>query len=440
LFTLIRWLYTWTLEPLSQFVVTSFEELQQLKVEAGKVFQPRTPIALRELFAGRWNEIQDIVDAVSQIGLHVVIYGERGVGKTSLANIVKPVVLVFDQRDGITSPRIIVKANANNGDTFSSLWVRIFAEITWNDDKATAGLIPGKKRMTPILEVFDLAGKDLSADDVRRIVTHMARSIFVIDEFDRVAEDTAKDFTDLLKALSDFAVDSTVILVGVSDTVDTLVADHASITRALATILLPRMKIAELTEILTNAEKSLNVYFSAEATSLIVHISQGLPHYTHLVGLHSVRIAADRYSRKIERQDVFAALKEAVGQAEQTVRSVHSKAVRSAHPEALYRHVLLASAVAGSRTTNPYGYFNPSALVEPLSIILNRQVQFATFNNHLAEFCQPKRGLVLERQGEERSYQFRFENPLLVPFVFMDAIATGLISDDRLSAMLGASF
>jgi hypothetical protein len=425
---------------LSLYVISSFEELQQLKVEAGKVFQPRTPIALREFFAGRWNQIQDIVDAVSQIGLHVVIHGERGVGKTSLANIVKPVVQVFDERDGLVSTRIIVKANANNGDTFSSVWMKIFAEIRWDNDKPTAGLVPGKKGTAPILEVFDLSDRDLSADDVRRVLTHIPDSIFVIDEYDRVAAETARDFTDLLKALSDFAVNSTVILVGVSDTVDTLVADHASITRALATIPLPRMKIDELKEILTNAEKSLKVFFSSEAAILITHISQGLPHYTHLVGLHSVRIAADRYSRRIERQDVFAALKEAVGQTEQPVRSVHLKAVRSAHPEALYRHVLLAAAVAASQTTDPYGYFSPSALVGPLSTILDRSVQFATFNNHLAEFCQPKRGPVLERQGEERNYQFRFANPLLVPLVFMDGIAIGLISDERLAALLGASF
>ncbi len=255
-----------------------------------------------------------------------------------------------------------------------------------------------------------------------------------------MVEETATNFTDLLKALSDFAVNSTVMLVGVSNTIDTLISDHASITRALATVSLPRMKIDELKEILTKAASSLHVSFSGEACNLIVHISQGLPHYTHLVVCISVRIAADRYSRKIERQDVFGALKEAVGQAEQTVRSVHSKAIQSAHKDALYKHVLLGSAVAAAKTTNPYGYFNPSGLIEPLAIILGRPVKFATFNNHLSEFCQQKRGEVLERQGEERNYVFRFSNPLLVPFVFMDAIATGYISDERLSGMLGASF
>ncbi len=93
-----------------QFGINSIEELKHLRVEAGKVFQPRTPITIRELFAGRWNEIQDLVEAVSQIGLHVVIYGERGVGKTSLANIIKPVIAAFDERDRVETKRIVVKA------------------------------------------------------------------------------------------------------------------------------------------------------------------------------------------------------------------------------------------------------------------------------------------------------------------------------------------
>ena len=37
----------------------SFEEAQSLSLGAAKVFQPRTPITLKELFAGRWNQLTD---------------------------------------------------------------------------------------------------------------------------------------------------------------------------------------------------------------------------------------------------------------------------------------------------------------------------------------------------------------------------------------------
>ena len=72
-------------------------------------------------------------------------------------------------------------------------------------------------------------------------------------------------------------------------------------------------------------------------------------------------------------------------------------------------------------------------------MILERDVEVATFNNHLAEFCQPKRGSVLERTGQARAYRYRFHDPLLVPFIFMDALNTGMITDENL-ALLGAEF
>ena len=74
----------------------SLERAEQLARRAATVFQPRTPIATKELFAGRWPELTEISDAVHQTGLHVVIYGERGVGKTSLANVISPTIWVMD--------------------------------------------------------------------------------------------------------------------------------------------------------------------------------------------------------------------------------------------------------------------------------------------------------------------------------------------------------
>jgi Cdc6-like AAA superfamily ATPase len=418
-------------------VIHSYEESKELSVVAATVFQPRTPITTQELFAGRWNQITTLADAVGQSGLHVVIYGERGVGKTSLANIVRPVLNVFDRQKG-DPERLVVKTNANTGDDIISIWKKILQQIAWESNRPSLGFVPGRKRMT-VLEAFDLQS-EFTIDDIPRVLSQMPGAVFIIDEFDRAAANTSRDFTDLIKALSDFAINCTVILVGVSDTIDALIEDHASISRAITQILLPRMKPQELREILAKAEQSLGVLFSSDAHNLIVNLSQGLPHYTHLLGLHTVRRAFSRYSRTIERDDVFSALKEAVEQAEQSVTVIHSKAVHSAHKDALYRKVLLACGVAATQTQDSLGYFNPSAVVEPLTVILGRDVPFGTFNSHLSDFCQPKRCSVLERDGGPRAYRFRFRDPLLVPFVLMDAIANELVTAEQGAIMLGSSF
>jgi hypothetical protein len=50
-------------------------------------FTPWTPVSTRAAFSGRYDEIIKVTGAVAQPGRHVILYGERGVGKTSLANI-----------------------------------------------------------------------------------------------------------------------------------------------------------------------------------------------------------------------------------------------------------------------------------------------------------------------------------------------------------------
>ena len=275
---------------------------------------------------------------------------------------------------------------------------------------------------------------------MRRVLARIPKSVFIIDEFDRVVDKTSKDFTDLIKALSDYALDCTIVIVGVSDTIDQLIDDHASIVRAISQVFLPRMNPTELNEILKKAESSLKVYFSEEAKRLTVHISQGLPHYIHLIGLHSVRVAAKNLSRHINRDHIFEALKVATKRAEQSARDKHSKATHSAHKDALYLHVLLACAVTATQSQDALGYFSPRAVVEPLVVILGRKTTIATFNNHLSEFCQPKRGEVLERDGQPRAYRFRFHDPMVVPFVLMDAVSRGIVAESKLTKMLDGKF
>jgi Cdc6-like AAA superfamily ATPase len=51
-------------------------------------FRPAAPIDRRALFAGRTTQIADVYAVVDQSGQHAVVYGERGVGKTSLVTVV----------------------------------------------------------------------------------------------------------------------------------------------------------------------------------------------------------------------------------------------------------------------------------------------------------------------------------------------------------------
>jgi putative ribosome biogenesis GTPase RsgA len=48
------------------------------------VFTPHTPVNLVELFLGRTEEVQSIVAQINTPGQHSLLFGDRGVGKSSL--------------------------------------------------------------------------------------------------------------------------------------------------------------------------------------------------------------------------------------------------------------------------------------------------------------------------------------------------------------------
>ena len=50
-------------------------------------FRPHSPIEDPNAFFGRDSERTCVLEALSQAGLQVVVYGERGCGKTSLVNV-----------------------------------------------------------------------------------------------------------------------------------------------------------------------------------------------------------------------------------------------------------------------------------------------------------------------------------------------------------------
>src|SRR5258708_656660 len=89
--------------------------------ELGKVFSPSAPINTLSLFAGRIPQLRTVLDAINQRGRHVLIYGERGVGKTSLASILGEVIV---QNAG---PSLVVqKVICDGGDRFDSVWRKVF--------------------------------------------------------------------------------------------------------------------------------------------------------------------------------------------------------------------------------------------------------------------------------------------------------------------------
>jgi Cdc6-like AAA superfamily ATPase len=359
-----------------------------------------------------------VLDAVNLKGHHAVLYGERGVGKTSLANVIA---------ETLTSEKrvIVSKVNCDTSDDFDSVWKKAFSKIEFYATKPAVGFSkPPRREQSNLADQFP---QKLVPNEVIRQLESLSREavlIIVLDEFDRLPRSTTTLLSDCIKTLSDQAVNVTLMLVGVADSVGELIEEHQSIERALIQIPVPRMPRQELSQIVENGTARLGLSIDRAALDHITALSQGLPYYTHLLSLYASRQALDRHSMTITPIDVKAAIRDALDKSQQSIKSAYYEATRSQHTGNIYRQVLLACALA---VTDEFGFFTAAAVREPLSRIMKKSYDIPSFARHLKVFSEPRSGRVLQKVGQERRFRFRFSSPLMQPFVIMTGLNDGLI-------------
>jgi hypothetical protein len=243
--------------------------------------------------------------------------------------------------------------------------------------------------------------------------------VVIFDEFDRLQDQTAKILiADTVKTLSDYAVDATILLIGVADSVDQLIHEHHSIERALVQVHLPRMSDDEIKEIITRGLLKLTLTISRDALSEMANLSQGLPYVTHLLALHSARSALEYGSMVLELEHVHEGVQKSLSQWQQSVVSTYYAATKSHQPGNIFKEVLAACALT---RTDELGYFAAAAVRSPLQIITGANYDIPSFARHLNEFTKPERGPVLQRTGEKRRVRYRFVSPLIRPYITMRA-------------------
>ncbi len=377
-------------------------------MQSGQVFTPSAPIDNQALFAGRVNQLNRIIGAVSQRGQHAILFGERGVGKTSLANV------LLKRLRGFQDQFRSVIVNCDTEDRFDQLWYKIFLELENT-------------------QTLDFEPHQINPEFIRvrlqRQITGSA--IIIVDEMDRLNRDPyfTAFMADTIKTLSDHSVNVTIILVGVANAVEELIAEHLSIERALIQIQMPRMSPDELREIIRKGLELLSMTMDQTVIQAIVFLAQGLPNYVHLLSLYAVQAAIRENSSNVNVNHLSKAIKQACENAQHSIMSTYSTSIFSSRQETIYPKVLLACALAQKDET---GCFRAVDVRDPLSRLVGKEyTTTSAFNRQLNQFCEDARGKILEKKGIERHYRFRFTNAMMPPYIMMEGLRTGIINLDQ---------
>jgi Cdc6-like AAA superfamily ATPase len=384
----------------------------------GDVFRPAAPIDRRSLFSGRSEQIAELFAIVGQPGQHAVIYGERGVGKTSLAAVTTEMLR--------SANMLVARATCDAGDDFDTVWRKALDEIQLHTVTEGVGFAPASSESWKTASAL-LHGDVVTPNDVRRVLERVAgqRELVVfIDEFDRLRDQQARAlFADTVKTLSDRVVRVTIVLIGVADSVRDLIHEHGSVERALVQVHMPRMTRDELAEIARCGIESARMAIRPEAVRKITTLSQGLPHYTQLLSQLAAQSALAQRRVMVSARDVDLAVRRALDRAQQSVVEAYETATADTR-SSIYPQVLLACALARE---NDYGLFAPADVREPLSRIVGKELRATEFARHLERLSDTARGNVLQKQGAGRTSRFRFVNPLLQPYVAMRGVSDGIV-------------
>ena len=385
-----------------------------------KSFTPNRPIHLPALLSGRLNLLYRLQDDVLTPGRHVLLYGDRGVGKTSIARVLGVLVQEPDEPYGIRS--IVVACDSS--DTFESIWRKIFQEVLLAERQlgfeqyATRSIVGRWKPESSIV----------SPNDVRILIGGLPNpTIIIIDEFDRVQDTNTRILmTDTIKLFSDSDTRSSVVLVGVGQSIEELVSAHQSISRNLDYVPVGPMDPEELAAIVKKGFETSGLEFESGVDFKIAQLSQGYPHYTHLLGLWAGRRTVERGSENVTSADLQLAIPASIQNAAGSIRLEYDQATDSNQPNNLFKQVLLACALAEKDVR---GRFSLAAVREPLQRILGRRVAPVSYQRHMATFCDRDHGPALVKTGRRRNYRWHFANPQLIPFVHLQGIHDGLITN-----------
>ncbi|WP_355661191.1 ATP-binding protein [Halomonas salifodinae] len=384
-----------------------------------EIFTPHTPIDEVKHFFGREEEASRLVSIVNSPGQHILLYGDRGVGKTSLAKTTCKVILQRLQRG------LFFEKRCDSCDTFASIFeeplekagINIFLQETSNTEiqggkaKISAGFASAQLGTdSSSTQKLASGNRAHSPSWVANNIKHL-KGLFLIDEADAISNDEdKKKIAEVIKLLSDSKSNFKIIVVGIAKTGEELTAGHPSVERCLKEVFLQRMSDDALRKIILNGMKKLNLVIDDDAVEKIINISAGFPHFTHLICLKCAENTLISHKKHISEKNLSHSLEASVEEAEGALRRAFDTTLRNLTKPQEYRLLLLAAAHCKTPDFRINEVNQKLDKILGINIdpkLLSRRLGTLTKGEENAILCKPARGV------------FQFTDPRMPCFIKM---------------------
>jgi len=323
------------------------DNLANVRMKLRNAFTPSQPVTDRKRFAGRAQILAELISAIEDRRLHAVIFGERGIGKTSMLHVLTQaarearylVVYIpggaesnFDEMFRAFAGAIPLRFHTSFGPTSQAA----------EQGQTVADLLPE----TPVTV-------RLASDLLAKLTG--TRVLVVLDEFDRcLSTEFRRNIAELLKALSDRSARVQLVIAGVAANLTELVDFVPSIQRNIFALQVPKMTAAELRHLVRTGEEETGLAFEEGAVGLIVAVANGLPYFASLLSHHAGLIALGQGRMVVRASDIGAAfadvLHELEGRVSKRSQALLARFVPSGSPEGLAAVAVAAQSSGGQFT------------------------------------------------------------------------------------------
>lgn len=283
--------------PAPPRVVSPEQRAERTRALAIRLFGANQPVDNpRDLF-GRQAELTALREAVLDGGMHAVIYGPRGSGKTSL-------VRVFGTMADERGATIIYLSCAGSGD-FGQIILPYLHEM---------GPAPFGLRADEFARAVDLVSSSPTPRSVAALLARANRDelVLILDEFDRLEDaDTKAQLALLIKLLADMRSRVRLVFVGISGDVGELIDVHASVRRHLTAVGLKPISDVEVANFIRSTSSAIGVAIAPGALAALRFVACGSPYHMRLFSLQSCLAAIDGGGREVDEPTMLAGLERA---------------------------------------------------------------------------------------------------------------------------------
>lgn len=394
--------------------------------ELNQVVSPSRPIDSIENLIGRDDELDRIEKALMAPGRNVFIFGERGVGKSSLA---------------ATAANQWQSADAAYIDISCAPDTTVFSMVSTIASQAVKKHWTSHQRTTEHASVgFKWLGYSLAHEkehvDIGQQIRYLADAIevlreiellhshmpiVVVDEVDRISRSSEVDLlADMLKQLGDKRVDIKFIFTGVAATLNEVLGSHHSAIRQLETIELPKLSFTARWDIAINALGHFGVEIPRAIYIRLAAVSDGYPYYVHLIVEKLLWLLFDdnKNSGIVEWSDYYASLDHSIKSISAELARPYELAVNQRTND--YEEVLWATSAdewQGAYLGSMYARYQK--IMEQLP---NRaELSYTKFSNRIRNLLKPENGQILVK-GQKSGY-YHYREKMLRGYIRMQAEA-----------------